>query len=432
MLEPSLDEEAPGEEAPGNPNSGQANPEIPPDIGKNGKKTDYWRRRYEPAGFPIIAGSSDTGFQFGLVATLSWFANGVKPYAWNMDLLATMSIKGKENGGSGIEIAQEGLQWNIDWPGLFGGNVRLNPQTSYTRTINVGYFGLGNASSAVKPAGVKDPNRYHEFIEDVLYQRVLARIDVVPPFGVLASMQVRYVDPETYPGSKLVADEQVLGTSGAPVLYAQRPLTLLSGGVGLFYDSRDNEIYTHSGMYHQIGIRYEQGIPLGDSVRYGEAGAILTGFLPLGESYVLAGRLWADQQFGHVPFFDLLVAGPFQLKEAPGGSSGVRGVPIGRYLGPTKIIGNVELRGLPAHFIIAKQRIRLGGDLFIDAGRIWSAPAFSLLDGNGIGLKYGVGGGGYILWGQAAIFRIEVAYSPDATATGGLPVGIYVEDGTMF
>jgi hypothetical protein len=48
-------------------------------------------------------------------------------------------------------------------------------------------------------------------------------------------------------------------------------------------------------------------------------------------------------------------------------------------------------------------------------------------------LKYGAGGGLYLLWGQAALFRVEVAYSPDQVAENpGFPVGIYVEDGVMF
>ncbi len=48
-------------------------------------------------------------------------------------------------------------------------------------------------------------------------------------------------------------------------------------------------------------------------------------------------------------------------------------------------------------------------------------------------MKWGTGGGIYLVWGQAAVFRVEVAYSPDAKAENpGLPLGIYVEDGVMF
>ncbi len=367
------------------------------------------------------------------MGTLSYFSNGVRPYLWNQDLFASLSVKGREGGGSGIEIAQKALQWNIDWLGLFGGHVRLNPQASYTRTINVGYFGLGNESNdAAPPAGNPDPSRYHEFVENTLYARTLARIDLAPPYYLMTGATVRYVVPEAYAGSKLAVDERQTAPGGGPLIYGTRPLTLASVAAGGVYDSRDNEIYTRKGMYHVVGARFEEGVPLGDDVRYAELGALLAGFVPIGPNEVFATRLLANAQLGHVPFYDLLVAGPFQLKEAIGGSSAIRGVPIGRYLGPFKILANFELRALPFQVTLLHQQFRIGGDVFVDTGRVFSAPRFSSYDGSGIGLKYGVGFGGYLLWGQAAIFRVEAAYSPDAAATGGLPIGLYVEDGTMF
>jgi len=118
----------------------------------------------------------------------------------------------------------------------------------------------------------------------------------------------------------------------------------------------------------------------------------------------------------------------------PGGPSGIRGVPSGRYLGRIKAIGNIELRSLPIAFHFLGQSFHLGGDLFFDTGRIWLDYTFkNPLDGTGLGLKYGTGAGIYALWGQAALFRVEVAYSPDQVAENpGFPVGIYVEDGLMF
>jgi hypothetical protein len=80
------------------------------------------------------------------------------------------------------------------------------------------------------------------------------------------------------------------------------------------------------------------------------------------------------------------------------------------------------------------QQFRFGGNLLFDTGRLWSDYTFhSRLDGTGIGLKWGAGVGAYLQWGQAAVFRLEVAYSPDARSENpGLPLGIYVEDGVMF
>jgi Omp85 superfamily domain len=395
------------------------------------KKTDYVTRRLEPAGFPLIGGNSDIGFQVGAAATLSYFANGIKPYAWNQDVNASLSVKG---GPHGVEIAQQAYQWNIDWVGLLGGRLRLNPQTSYTRTINQGYFGLGNASTDAIPNANPDPSGFHEFVENVFLLRTIARISLEGPLFAMAGASYRYVVPQTPAATRLSLDETVRTPSGSPILHGTRPLSLASLATGLAYDSRDDEIFTTRGVYDVVGVRLEQGIPFDDDVRYGEVGAILTGFVPVAGPVVFAGRFIANFQFGNVPFFDLLAAGPFQLKELPGGSAGIRGVPVGRYLGPVKVVANAELRSMFAHFTVFKQRIGVGSDAFLDVGRIWSDYTFrSPLDGQGLGIKYGAGGGMYWMWGQAAIFRIEVAYSPDANAENrGIPIGVYVEDGTMF
>lgn len=177
----------------------------------------------------------------------------------------------------------------------------------------------------------------------------------------------------------------------------------------------------------------EDGIPANAGVRYIEAGAILRGYYPIGP-LVLAGRFVANFQFGNVPFYDLFQAGPFDQKEMPGGSAGIRGVPVGRYLGPIKVIGNLEIRAMLARFTVLKQKFSIGNTVFFDAGRVWSDYSFrSPLDGSGLGIKYGIGGGIYVLWGQAAMLRIEAAYSPDAVSeNASLPIGLYVNDGVMF
>lgn len=383
---------------------------------------DYDTPRYEPAAFPLLGGDSDVGFQLGAVATLTRFERGVRPYLWNMDLLFSASVK---NGPDGLEMAQQNHLWQWDIPELAGGRLRITPLFGYQRTVNQGYFGIGNASSGAVPAG-GDPQRRFQWIHVEARARQLVRIRVSGPWDVMLAPTFRYVDPSTYPGSKLAADARdVLGV---------RTLSQGSFGAGVVYDTRDNEIFPHRGQFHQAGLKYAQGFPLGAGVRYGGASSIFAGYVPLARDVVLAMRAVVDLEFGNVPFYDLFAGGPFQTYELPGGSSGVRGVPIGRYLGPIKMVTNAELRALPVAFTLGGQRFRIGGDAFVDTGRVWSDYSFaSPLDGSGLGLKYGVGGGAYLLWGQAAIFRLEVAYSPDAASQNpSLPLGIYVEDGVMF
>ncbi len=394
-------------------------------------QTDYFTRRYEPAGFPLIGGDSDIGFEFGGVGTLSYFSDGVKPYRWNMDLLLSASVKA---GPSGPELTQQGYLWQIDVPEVLGPGVRINPEVSYTHTINYGYFGLGNASSGgPAPATNPNPGRYHEWIESIAQVRSSARVNLVGPLAALFAAQYLYVDPTAYPGSVLATDAATTKPDGSPLIYGTTALSLPSLAGGLLYDSRDNEIFPHSGMLHEVGVRLEEGFPLNANARYAELGAILRGYVPLGP-FVAAARLVANFQFGNVPFYDLFQAGPFDQKEMPGGSAGIRGVPVGRYLGPIKILGNIELREMLVSFTVLKQKFTLGNTIFFDTGRVWSDYTFhSSLDGQGAGLKYGVGGGLYVLWGQAAMLRIEAAYSPDAVSENPtLPIGLYVEDGTMF
>jgi len=392
---------------------------------------DYWTQRFEPAGFPLIGGDSDIGFEFGAVGTLSYFSGGQKPYRWNMDLLLSASLK---EGPSGLEIAQQNYLWQIDMPGLFGGKVRLNPEVSYNHTINYGYFGLGNASSGGTPADAKNAGRYHEWIESIAQVRSSARILLEGPLYAELAAQYLFVGPQAYAGSQLAIDAATTTSGGSPTIYGTTSLSLPSLAAGFSYDSRDDEIFPHRGMLHEVGARFEAGFPTDTQVRYVEMGGIFRGFVPLGNTFVLAGRLVVNAQAGNVPFFDLFQAGPFDQKEMPGGSAGIRGVPVGRYLGPIKVVGNVELRAMYLRFTVLGQKFTIGNTVFFDTGRVWSDYSFhSPLDGSGAGLKYGVGGGIYVLWGQAAMLRIEAAYSPDAVSENPtLPLGIYVEDGTMF
>jgi hypothetical protein len=99
------------------------------------------------------------------------------------------------------------------------------------------------------------------------------------------------------------------------------------------------------------------------------------------------------------------------------------------------MITNTEIRATPfPRFTLLGQRLRVGTSTFVDVGRVWSDYAvLSPADGTSLSLKYGVGGGVFLQWGEAAIFRVEIAYSPDAVAENpGFPVGLYVSDGLMF
>ncbi len=68
-------------------------------------------------------------------------------------------------------------------------------------------------------------------------------------------------------------------------------------------------------------------------------------------------------------------------------------------------------------FQIGGHRFRLGNVAFGDVGRMWAGwQNDPVLDGETIGLKYGLGGGVRLQWGEAVMIRVDVAYSPEADA----------------
>jgi len=389
---------------------------------------DYFTKRYEPAGFPLIGGTSDIGFQFGGVLTLTKFGDGTRPYAWNMDVVLSASVKDLP---SGTGIAQQNYLWQWDVPGLAGGKLRLNPEVQYQRTINEGYYGLGNASSGVRPLG--SAGTFFQYVHQEAGARHITRYVLFGPVDLMATTTLRYVSPTAYSGSQLAADAIAHAPNGSPLISGVQPLGIAGQAAGFVYDTRDSEVFTKSGSFHQLGAKFSQAVNDGH-IRYGEAGLILAKYQPLGGPFVLAARAIVDLDFGNVPFYELYNGEVFAPDQIPGGSAGIRGVPEGRYLGPIKVLGNVELRAMWTGFHLFGQAFHIGNDVFFDTGRVWSDYTFrSPLDGRGIGLKWGAGAGIYLLWGQAAIFRMEVAYSPDAEAENpGFPLGLYVEDGVMF
>ncbi len=389
---------------------------------------DFVTPRYEPAVFPILGGNSDIGFELGAAGTLSRFGDGIAPYLWNMDLALTASMAGVPGG---VELAQQAYLWDIDVPHLAGGRLRVNPYAEFRRTVNQGYFGLGNASSAARPVG--SDNRYFEYIHEEGGARLITRYQLQGPLHFLSASSARYVRPTPYPGSRLAQDAAARGRGEGQPLGVQ-PLAIVSEGVGLVYDSRDSETFTRRGWLAQLGNRFSKAFPIDADITSGELEATVASYVPLGGPFVLAWQGAVDLKYGRIPFFELFTGGVFKPDFMIGGSASIRGVPFGRYLGSIKAVANAELRGLFRRVHVMGQSLQLGGDLFFDTGRVWTDYTFrSPLDGSGLGLKWGAGVGGYLLWGQAAMFRIDFAYSPDAAAiTGGFPFGIYVEDGLSF
>src|SRR5262249_14409843 len=160
--------------------------------------------------------------------------------------------------------------WQWDVPGLLGGGVRLTPLVGYRRTVNQGYFGLGNASRGDDPRAADGRN--YQFIDDETRVREIVRIAVGSGYHLVLAALLRAESPDAYPGSLLARDASRRDADGAPYIRGLRRLEIATPAVGAIYDVRDDEIFPASGAFHQVGVRLAQGMPLDARVQYAAAG----------------------------------------------------------------------------------------------------------------------------------------------------------------
>lgn len=387
-------------------------------------------QRYELAGFPIVAGNTDIGVQFGIALTLTRFDGDIAPYLWNADLLLSASLKDAQGG---LSFVQQSHVLRLDLPHLLDGRLRLDTRASFERTVNEGYFARGdNASRASPPTSASD-RRFYQYLFEETRMRSIGRVHTGTPWDVAFAMAIRYVMPRVYANSRLAQDVNASGRAGGLAVIGTRATGLFKLGVGAMYDTRDSEFVTRSGLFYQWGVSWSLGTS-SESIGYGELAAVLAHYVPLTNVFTVAARVVTSFMVGRAPFYDLAQGGVFEPQRLFGGETGIRGVPFGRYAGDVKALANLELRGLGWHFELIGQRLRVGTTTFVDVGRLWSAYHYDpARDGVALGLKYGVGGGLFMQWVEAAIFRIEAAYSPDAKSENPtLPIGIYNSDGLMF
>ena len=381
-------------------------------LAEEGGEEELDPDRWEKAILPALAGNSDLGFLFGVYSVVAKFDEDYRPYRWRGSLRAIMSVK---DGPDGAELPLHNHAIQMDFPGLRGGRLRLTTEAGFSKNIIVNYHGLGNASRGT--------------------------------LSGFATLHFGYSVIETYAGSKLEEDIDAaaaepasgrLTPSNRPpdtlqrrpeALYGAGDHALLGGVAGLVWDTRDHEFHPTVGSFHELSLRGSPGRLTGADHLYWGTNVALRGYLSLWDrTLVLAARATADLARGRVPFDEQGSMVGLERFSAFGGGRGVRGIPAGRYRGKAKVLGSVELRSVFARVMIRGTPLAFGAGAFLDAGRLWSdIPPRSDLDGHGVGLKYGTGGGPRFHWGEALVIRGDVAWSPDSD-----PVGFYLDVNQAF
>jgi hypothetical protein len=371
---------------------------------------------------PIAGGDSDVGIGAGIVGDLAALAPGRPPYRWRLEANTFTTVKVRD----GHVI----LPFQDYWLELVaprwgpGGRLRPDLRAAFTDEVTLKYYGMGNASP---------PQAATESIESLEYARLHPtlsaelRVRVASAFYLLGGTAYTYnrltVGPETRLGrDQAMGPPEVQALLGSFGRHGVELLTLEAQ-----WDTRDDEIVTRHGQFHTLRFR---GSPrLGSSMPYAYERLTLTTrfYVTVVERWLRVSlRAVGDALFGDPPFYELA---RFDETPAVGGGKAVRGVPAQRYYGEAKVFGNVEAVSELWPFTIKGKKLVLGAAAFFDAGRSWTelARRHPELDGTGLGLKYGVGGGLRLQQGQTFIVRFDLAWSPDAT-----PIGAYFAAGQIF
>jgi outer membrane protein assembly factor BamA len=370
---------------------------------------------------PIIGGDSDIGVATGFIGSYAQFDASAQPYRLRVEVSALVSSK---HGPSGFTNPYQDVYAAVSLPSLWHNRLHLSLRGAYTAYHHLLYYGIGNASRAGAAMAPAAPQaQYNQYQLRYPHGTATLGLQLVPHLTLSLGVSYARHALTVLPGSKLAEDIH----TGEALMRGDGIAALWKLEASLQWDSRDDEIVPQRGKHHTLSVRASPGHFFDSPYAFAGINFSWRQFVPLWRNHlVLAARLVADILVGEPPFFALAESADGY---ALGGGNGVRGLPAQRYYGKTKTYGNLELRARVLTRQALDQRLRLALVAFADGGRLWATVpgAHPELDGTGAGIKYGLGGGVRLQWGETFLLRGDVAWSPDAH-----PVACYFNVGHAF
>jgi len=362
-----------------------------------------YHRGLDLAGWPVASYRSEHGWLLGAYGDLIQYGERADPYVWRVRAQSVFTPGRMHH-----------HDLSLDCPALGGSALRLLIDLGYADLPDDRWFGLGNASAW--DAAWENPASprfraldYTRFRLRRPYLRVQTRLALTGPLSLIHGIHVEVDVVDAAPDSLLVRDRP-LGWAGS------RVGMLL---VGVLVDTRDSEPLPTRGTLTAMTLRGAGPFLGGTSWFAGGNWTARGWWSPLRSPspvarLVLAGRVALDALVGDVPFGELAAfRDPFPA-QGLGGSTSMRGVLRRRFVGPLKLLVNLEARWMPIRFHLWRQRFDLGGVLFTDLGRVWSRaddggwdPARWLHASGGGGLR--------AAWDEHTVMRMDLGVSSEAT-----------------
>ncbi len=357
---------------------------------------DY-HRGVDLTGWPICSYRGEFGWLLGAYGDLVDYGDGAAPYRWR---LQAQSV------GTWRRMHDHFVA--LDLPRVGGSRLRLHVAAGYTDLPDDRYFGVGNAAPwepAWETPGADGfrAERLTFFRLRRPWVRLTARVALAPPLSLVHGVQFEWSVIDA-PATSLLAVDEPSGADGGRHGFVF---------FGVLADTRDSEWLPTRGTLTAMTVR-AAGPFVGGLHWLGGGNWTARGYWSPLSRLVLAGRFALDAVFGDVPFLELSAFRDYEPFLGLGGGTSMRGVPRRRFVGPVKLLANLEVRWMPLTLFVWGQRFDLGGVLFSDLGRVWSreddggwSPSKLLHASGGAGLR--------AAWDEVTLMRVDLGMSSEAT-----------------
>lgn len=328
----------------------------------------------------MVTYNPDLGLGLGLVGAIVDRGDGTeKPYRTYFAGQFLLTTRGVHN-----------HQLWVDALRVFGTPLRLQLFANYVEDPVANWFGAGQGTAENLEAG---PQFHRYRVREAPGLRGSLGFPLSQQLMLRAGWRVKHVVVNTYSASLLESAPQPgVGSSWSS-----------EATVALTYDTRERFVEPRTGVLHELFLRAASPW-WGSTWTYQGVTASLRAYQPVGERFVLAGRILADVLLGDPPFFELVHFGGTDRAYGLGGALSLRGIRMGRYVGKGKLLANGEVRAHFVRFHPFHAPVDLGAVGFVDAGRV-----FQSLDFQGGGPVFGLGGGLRLIWNESVVLRIDLA-----------------------
>ena len=230
------------------------------------------------------------------------------------------------------------------------------------RANRLGYFGIGNDTRFDTDSNTPFTPYFYRVSRTSDLARLTLQRRLAGPLRLLVGGSLEHTTFRTLPGDGLFARDRAAGIADSA------PWNDAALRAGLVADTRDNEIDPHTGVLAEALLATAQ--------RYNRTTASVQAYVHPAERIMLAGRIVGERMSG-APSISVMqvIESSGRPYVGVGGYRSLRGYYDSRFIGPSKLLGGVEVRYalLYAPSIL---EVKLVG--FYDTGRVFGANAFQL------------------------------------------------------